>query len=65
MYYMFNTCSLAAKCQVCKTVQKGNEKVSYKGEKKMYTKKLRTIKHVDPLPWQPRSGLQTLMQYLH
>lgn len=60
MYYMFSTCSLAAKCQVRKTVQKENEKVSYQGKTQMYTKKLRTIKHVDPLDWQPRSGLQTV-----
>lgn len=65
MYYMFSTCSLAAKCKVYKTVRKENENVSYKGKMQMYTKKLRTIKHVDPLPWQPRSGLQTPMQYLH
>lgn len=65
MYYMFSTCSLAAKCQVCKTLRKENENVSYKGKTQMYTKKLHAIKHVDPLPWQTRSGLQTLMQYLH
>lgn len=47
MYYMFSTYSLADKSQVCKTVLKENEKVSHQG--KMYTKKLQTIKHVDPL----------------
>lgn len=32
-------------------LRKENEKISYQGKTQMYTKKLHTIKHVDPLPW--------------